>query len=178
MFAIVSPKPAVPVNVRLTLLNRPLVVVQVARPPKQLEEVDQFFARDSESLIFDLEHEHIGVDCVRGESDGDRLKLWCIFHGIYKEMQEDLLQPLLVRAHALGDIRALLQVDDDVFAVCVEVDQVQELLEEIVDVEGLLFKHKLVRLDAQVVLRFATPLTRTLLTKLWMKRALVNAASR
>ncbi len=140
--------------------------------------MDLFFPRNSKALIGDSEDENAGVEGVCGEADGDCLKLWCIFHRVHKEMQHDLLQSLLVGAHTPRHVRALLQVDDDLLAVGVEVDEVEDFLEEDVDIEGLLLQRELVGLDAEVVLPLETLSTSTFRTKLWIKRPLVKAASR
>ncbi len=67
-------------------------------------------------------------------------------------MKQDLLQSLLVRKHALGHTPTLLDVDHDVFAVGVEVDEVEQLFKEGVDIEWLLLEDEFVGLDTEVIL--------------------------
>ncbi len=136
----------------LTLLGLVFVVVKAAGTPEELEELDLLFPWDADPLVRDLEDDHVRVEGVGLNADGDGLELWRVFHRVDQQVQHHLLQPLFIRTHALWHARTLLQVDDDVFAVGVEVDEVEDFLEEAVDIEGLLLKRELIGLDAQVVL--------------------------
>ena len=154
----VSPNPAVEGQGQLTLLDLSLLVVKVPRASEELEELNLFFPRNPNPLIRHLEDGRVWVAGVGREADGDRLELRGVFHRIDEQVQQDLLQSLLVRAEGLGNIATLLQVDDDVLAVGMEVDQAEDLLQEDVDIEGRLLQDELLGLDAQVVL----PLSRHL----------------